>query len=131
MALMRPSRHPLLFVLMALLLVLAPYSGLATVNVAHAETIVLDEGPPKGVVGQDGIRCIGTASAGGHTVTLVQYIGADGDEMANNPDRERSWQSNYCEWAQRQTVGGVPGVFRFKYGIDIDPNDVKVSTERL
>jgi len=102
---------------------------------AHAETVIWDEasdgGVPKGVVGNDGIRCIATATAGGDTYTAIRYIGADADEMASNPDRERNWQAEHCRWINSQEVGGVRGWFKWTKGIDIDPSIIKVTIERV
>jgi hypothetical protein len=123
-------RNPLFIVALALLLALAPLGAIG-VQTAHAETVVWDDGPPKGVVGADGIRCIGTASAGGHTYTSVKYVGADAGEMSSDPQRERNWQRSQCEWEQRQLIGGVPGWFKYRHGIDIDPASVRVTIEPL
>lgn len=65
------------------------------------ETVVWDEaedgGVPKGVVGNDGVRCRGESSSGDLTHITFFYIGADGDEMASNPSRERAWQKEHCQ----------------------------------
>jgi len=118
-----------LFAILALLvLMMAP-------TVAHAELVVWDEaedgGVPKGVVGHDGVRCIGEATAGGTTYRAIRYIGADAEEMSSNPTRERNWQVEHCRWINSQDVGGVRGWFRWQRGIDIDPSTIKITVERV
>ena len=104
-------------------------------TIAHAETVVWDEasdgGIPKGVVGSDGVRCIGEATAGGTTYRAIRYIGADADEMASDPGRERAWQVEHCRWINSQEVGGVRGWFKWQRGIDIDPSIIKITVERV
>jgi hypothetical protein len=95
---------------------------------AHAEEASFDPGPPKGVVGQDGVACVGKASQDGHSLTYTVYVGADEGEMSSNPSRERSWQSNYCQWALEQDMGGW---FKYQWGVSLDPSNIKVSVRRL
>ena len=72
---------------------------LFTPGLAHAESYVIDSGPQKGVVGYDGIRCIGEATYQGHSFRYVVYVGADADEMSGNPARERAWQESECRYS--------------------------------
>ena len=95
---------------------------------AHADSATFDPGPPKGVVGNDGIACTGRATQEGHTLTYVVYIGADREEMSSNPTRERSWQASYCQWALEHDMGGY---FKYQYSVTLDPTNIKVSTKRL
>lgn len=126
----RRRRFGLLMALFALALLMSGIGNViaGTAKLAHAEEASFDPGPPKGVVGQDGIACMGKASQGGHTLTYTVYIGADGDEMSSNPDRERSWQSNYCQWALEQDMGGW---FKYQWGVTLDPGNIKTSIRRL
>lgn len=94
----------------------------------HAEEATFDPGPPKGVVGQDGIACTGKATQDGHTLTYTVYIGADGDEMSSNPERERRWQNAYCAYALEQDMGGW---FKYQWGVTLDPGSIKTTIRRL
>ena len=122
------------------------------VPVAHAESYVSDMGPPKGVVGHGGIRCVGEAAADGHTFRLVMYFGANGDM-----NRERAWQASRCESKMRAAVVAWAGTAydgRYclawhpesrirghnepddlycytKPAVKIAPGDVKISVERM
>lgn len=49
------------------------------------------------------------------------HIGADREEMASDPGRERNWQRSACMAAGRQMIRGH---FKFYRGIDIDTKDV-------
>jgi hypothetical protein len=66
---------------------------------ASAESYVSDMGPPKGVAGHGGVKCVGEASGDGHTFKLVMYFGANGPEA-----RERAWQASRCESKMRAAV---------------------------
>lgn len=79
-----------------LLAMLALYS--ATATPVSAESFVIEHPAPKGVVGNDGIKCIGEASHNGNSYRYVAWVGADADEMASDhPDTERTWQMNDCK----------------------------------
>lgn len=99
-----------------------------TAPIAYADSATFDPGPPKGVVGQDGIACTGKATQDGHTLTYTVYIGADGDEMSSNPSRERAWQADYCQWALEQDMSGW---FKYQWGVELDPGSIKVTIKRL
>lgn len=125
---------------------------LAMPDSAHAESYVSDMGPPKGVEGHGGIRCVGEASGDGHDFRLVMYFGANGPEA-----RERAWQEARCETKMRRVVvawaataydgryclkwfptsriaghNEDPDLYCYrKPAVKIDPNDVKVRVERL
>jgi hypothetical protein len=116
-------RHALLVVFLALLCIVP-----LPVPVAHADSATFDPGPPKGVVGADGIACTGRATQDGHTLTYTVYIGADGDEMASRPDRERAWQADYCQWALSQDMSGW---YRYQWNVQLDPTNIHVSTKHL
>jgi hypothetical protein len=122
------------------------------VPVASAESYVSDMGPPKGVVGHGGIRCVGEAAGDGHTFRLVMYFGANGDM-----DRERAWQASRCEskmraavvawagtaydgryclkWHPESRIAGHnedPDLYCYrKPAVKIAPGDVKISVERM
>lgn len=49
------------------------------------------------------------------------HIGADRDEMASDPVRERRWQQSACLNAGRQMIHGH---FKFYRGLDIDAKNV-------
>lgn len=78
--------------LIALTLVLL----LALPATTYAHDRSWDDGPPKGVVGQDGVACEYTASYAGHSYHAVEYIGADAGMMASDPKREMAWQESEC-----------------------------------
>lgn len=78
--------------LVSLILALA----LFTPGLAHAESFVVERPAPKGVVGFDGVKCIGEADYNGNHYRFVAYEGADADEMASDSGRERKWQENSC-----------------------------------
>lgn len=111
-------------VVAALLLVLA-FTDLP----AYAETITWDEaedgGIPKGVVGYDGIRCIGESTNGDLTYRNIGYIGADAGEMSDNPKRESAWQSEHCSSMQELQHGW----FWDKRGLPHQP--VKITIQRV
>jgi hypothetical protein len=64
---------------------------------AHAESYTAEHGAPKGVIGHDGVKCIGEASYQGNSYRYVVWIGADAEEMASGSDAERAWQENDCK----------------------------------
>lgn len=121
---------------------------------AHADSFTIDPGAPKGVIGYDGIRCIGEADAGGHHFRYVAYVGADGDEPA---DSEHAWQASECNrilkvdmvrWAATPYNGEYcllwhpdarnPGIdeppdlycYR-KPAVHLDPASIKVTIQRV
>lgn len=119
----------LAFVILSNVLALGITAGVAQkAPPVYAESASFDPGPPKGVVGQDGIACTGTASQDGNTLKYTVYIGADGDEMASNPSREREWQRSYCRWALEQDMGGW---FKYQWGQDLKPESIQVSIRGL
>src|SRR5687768_12539305 len=71
------------------------------VPVASAETFVIDQGPPKGVVGYDGIRCTGEYERDGNTYRYVMYFGADEHEAQES---ERSWQESRCHQKMQRVM---------------------------
>jgi hypothetical protein len=97
-------------------------------TVASAETFEWDPGPPKGVVGHDGIACYGEASQGGHTAKLTNYVGADAGWMSSQPDRERAWQQAECRSMMESHLALV---FTWKWNVDLDLANVRVSSRRL
>jgi hypothetical protein len=91
--------------LLAILTVVAMLTIPTVAPVVYAsELVVWDEaeevGVPKGIIGNDGIRCIGESTNGDVTYRSITYIGADGDEMAADPSRERAWQAGHCRFMQ-------------------------------
>ena len=89
-----------------------------------------DDGPPKGVVGQDGIACEYTASYAGHSYHAVEYIGADAGWMASQPARERAWQISECHKYARE--GGVRFfLWHENMVVTADMLDITVSIRRL
>jgi hypothetical protein len=112
----------------ALVLLVLLASLLAPTQPAHADSATFDPGPPKGVVGADGIACTGRATQDGHTLTYTVYIGADADEMSSNPTRERSWQAEYCTWALSQDMSGW---YLNQWSVTLDPTNIRVSTKHL
>jgi hypothetical protein len=122
------------------------------VPVASAESFTSDMGPPKGVAGHGGIRCVGEASGDGHTFRLVMYFGANGPEA-----REQAWQASRCESKMRRAVVAWAGTAydgRYclawypesrirghaepddlycstKPSVKVAPGDVKVTVERM
>lgn len=78
-------------------------------GISGREVITWDEaedgGIPKGVVGADGIRCIGVSTNGELTYRNIGYIGADAGEMADNPVREQAWQREHCQNMQELQHG--------------------------
>jgi hypothetical protein len=113
---------------LVLLVLLAALLLPTTVPLAHADSATFDPGPPKGVVGNDGIACTGRATQDGHTLTYTVYIGADREEMASNPTRERTWQDDYCAWALAQDMSGW---FMVQHGITLDTTNIHITTKRL
>jgi hypothetical protein len=127
-------------------------AAILAVPVAHAESYVSEPEVPKGVAGHGGIRCVGEASADGHTFRLVMYFGANGPEA-----RERAWQASRCESKMRAAVVAWAGTAydgRYclkwhpesrirghnepddlycytKPSATIQPGDVKISVERM
>jgi hypothetical protein len=99
-----------------------------TAPVAYADSATIDPGPPKGVVGNDGIACTGKATQDGHTLTYTNYIGADREEMASDPTRERTWQTDYCQWMLAQDMGGW---YRNQWGVTLDPSAIKITIKRM
>lgn len=99
------------------------------VTPVHAETVVWDEaadgGVPKGVVGNDGIRCTAESTDGEHTYRTIFYIGADAGEMATDPLRERRWQKEHCQNHSEL----LHGFFWQKRGLSMPV--VKISTQRV
>lgn len=89
------------------------------------ETTVID--PPKGVVGYDGIQCVGEATQGGYSHRIVTYVGADAGEMSSNPDRERAWQIDQC----RSDLELMMGFWFGRRGVTFDPGNLKVTTRRV
>jgi hypothetical protein len=119
----------LIFAVLANMTAMAVIGGMGQSGMtAYAEEASFDPGPPKGVVGQDGIACVGKASQGGNSLTYTVYIGADGDEMRDRPDRERSWQTDYCHWALEQDMSGW---FKYQWDTALDPSNIKVTIKRL
>jgi hypothetical protein len=84
-----------------------------------------DPGPPKGVVGSDGIRCNGVAAQDGVSYDYTNYVGADAGEMAAG--RERTWQQTYCRWVLEQDMGR----FFDMHGVKLDPSRIKMTIQRL
>lgn len=95
---------------------------------ASAETVVWDDGPPKGVVGYDGIACIAEGTFGGTTYRNVTYFGADAGWMATQPQREQAWQMNQCDEKGRLQVANW---FKYQRGMDIDRGAVTITVRRL
>jgi hypothetical protein len=119
---------------------------------ASAESYVSEPEVPKGVAGHGGVKCIGEASADGHTFRLVMYFGANGDM-----NRERAWQASRCEskmraavvawaataydgryclkWHPTSRIAGHaedPDLYCYtKPSVTIAPGDVKISVERM
>src|SRR5688500_15337217 len=117
---------------------------------AHAESYVSAPEMPKGMDG--GIRCIGEASADGHSLRMVMYFGANGDV-----ERERAWQASRCEakmrravvawaaaeydgryclkWNPNSRIAGHnedPNLYCYKKpAMTVVPSDVKITVERL
>lgn len=128
---------------------------------AYADSFVSDPGAPtKGVVGHHGIRCIGEASAEGHSLRYVIYVGADEDEAPTGGSisaREKSWQESYCfakiqeempRWAAHAYNGEycllwnpsarIPGVGEpkdlycyTKPSLSLSPGDIRITIQRL
>jgi hypothetical protein len=122
------------------------------VPVVHAESYVSDMGPPKGVAGHGGIRCIGEAAGDGHTFKMVMYFGANGPA-----EREQAWQASRCESKMRRAVvawaaTAYDGRYCLKWhpesriaghaepddlycyrkpAVKVAPGDVKISVERM
>jgi hypothetical protein len=95
----------------------------------YADEVTIDVGvPTKGVAGNDGIACTGKATQDGHTLTYTNYVGADAGEMSSNPDKERSWQSDYCRWMLEQDMGGW---FKYQHNVTLDPSNIKITIRRL
>jgi hypothetical protein len=57
------------------------------------------------------------------TFDYTNLVGADADEMASDPKRERAWQTSFCERDGRETTVGH---FKWYRGVEIDPKTVKV-----
>lgn len=107
--------------------------SLVAPTMAFAETVEWDAagdgvGVPKGIIGQDGIACHGEATQDGHTYKYTNYIGADGDEMASNPQREQAWQTNYCRHVLETDMSGW---FMQQHGITLDTSRIKMTIKHL
>jgi hypothetical protein len=87
------------------------------------ETVVIDEGPPKGVIGF-GVQCIGTLTHGDTTLRQVEYSGMDDAEYAKDAAREEAWSRDNCKWQLEQ---GMAGWFKWQRGVDIDVSRIKVT----
>lgn len=92
------------------------------------EDAVIDEGPPKGVVGADGIACHGEASQDGHSLKYTNYVGADADRMSADPQGERAWQAAHCSWLLAE---GMSGWFRYQHGVELDVTRIRMTIRRL
>lgn len=95
------------------------------ITVSFADTETWDPGPPKGVVGNDGIRCHGEVTQDGHTYVYTNYVGADADEPT---DREHAWQRSYCQWILEQDMSRY---FLVQHNLILDTSKIRVTITRL
>lgn len=86
--------------------------------------VVIDLGPPKGVVGADGVRCVGTVTQGGVTLKQVEYSGVDADEYGKDAEREKQWSRDNCKWQLEQ---GMAGYFKWTLGQELDVSQIRVT----
>jgi hypothetical protein len=104
-----------------------------TVTPAYADDFIWDAaedgGVPKGVVGYDGLQCVGEATQDGHHVKLTNYVGADAGWMSSQPDRERAWQQAECRNMMRDHMRFV---FLMQWGVTFrDSTPIAITTRRL
>lgn len=72
----------------------------------------------------DGMVVHAHHAVGCWTYDFTNLIGADAGRIATNEKSERAWQTRMCiEDGQQQVVGH----FRYYRGIEINPDDVKVT----
>lgn len=100
-----------------------PHGGIATY-----EDAVIDDGPPKGVVGADGMSCTGRAAQDGHTLKTTTYTGVDGDEWANHNDSQRTWREDNCKWQLEQNMSGW---FLHRHNVILDVSRIKITYKEL
>jgi hypothetical protein len=87
------------------------------------DTVVIDEGPPKGVIGF-GVRCEGVVTQGGVTLRQVEYSGMDDAEYGKDAAREEQWSRDNCKWQLEQ---GMAGYFRWTLGQELDVSRIRVT----
>lgn len=104
-------------VLMVLMVLCVP-------SVVHAETVTIDDGPPKGVVGSDGVRCTGTVTVDGFTLKQVEYSAVDAEQLSADWQREKQWSRDNCKWQLEQ---GMSGYFRWTLGKQLDVGTIRVT----
>jgi hypothetical protein len=96
-------------------------------TVVHADDYTSDEGPPKGVIGYDGIQCIGETTQQGHHLKIITYVGADAGEMATNPERERAWQKEHCQYIQNLMMG----YWFSNRGLQVDTTQIHLTIKQV
>ncbi|HEX5164228.1 MAG TPA: hypothetical protein VFV93_02430 [Thermomicrobiales bacterium] len=115
---------------MRYLAILAALLALTIVSPVYADEFIWDAaddaGPPKGVVGYDGIQCVGEATQDGHHVKLTNYVGYS----AGQPEaRERAWQLSECRNMMRDHMRFV---FLMQWGVAFrDSTPIAITTRRL
>lgn len=120
--------HRLIMLLGFLLILLAPPSAYADSLIGSSQacgTYTWDGSLTKG-------RTDSMVASYDHTEGCFRYtgftvIGADREEMASNPTRERAWQTDECQKAGREAVVGH---FKWYRGIDVSPESVHVTCTR-
>lgn len=92
-------------------------------GVTLRDTVVIDLGPPKGVVGF-GVQCVGVVTQGGTTLRQVEYSGMDDGEYSKDAAREEAWSRDNCKWQLEQ---GMAGYFKWTLGQELDVSKIKVT----